>query len=127
MPGLREQEHPDRGDERPELGPAAPPQDRDAERAEELQGARGAERDPVHRGHEADRHHRDGDAEPQRRGEAGPRERPRTGPDDREEDEPGADEAQAGGTVRPDVVEQPDGRGDAQLHEEHRDERHAGA
>ena len=105
--------------------PAAPvaAHHRDAQRPEELQSARRAHRQPLHRGHEehrhAGRHRAERDAGQERRaGELRP-----ARPDDHEHDDSGPGEAQERRTLRADPVEQADRDRDADLDGEHRGHR----
>jgi hypothetical protein len=127
MPRFRQEEHPDPSDHGPDRRAAPATQDRDAERAEELQGAGGAQRDSIHRCHEEHRHRGDDGAKRQRRGKAAAAESPGMGPNARKQDESGEGEAQTRGALRAHVVKEPDRCGDPELNADHRHKGHAGA
>ena len=118
---------PTAGEQPARAAPAPGPRHRDAQRPEELQRARGAQREPGDGGHEQQRERGRHDAERDRGEQPGPAERRDPRPHQHQQDRRGPRQPQPGGALGADPVDQADGDGQPELHAHHRDDGERGA
>ncbi len=127
LPRLGEHQHAHRCESRPDPGVALAPGDGDAERAEELQRAGRAQRQPLQGGHEEHRQAGRDQAQHDARGERTLREVGASRPHHHEQQHPCPGQPEPGGALGAELVDEPHRRRQAELDAEHRRDRHGGA